>query len=54
MERGDARRICRRRSAHRQTTPPSVRLSPSPLPEVAIGAAAPLLSFFFFRLLLSH
>ncbi|XP_057743969.1 uncharacterized protein LOC130961932 isoform X2 [Arachis stenosperma] len=44
----------------------SVKLSPSPLPEVAIGAATPLLSFFFsqvnfygfacqkLRLMLSH
>ncbi|QHN78833.1 uncharacterized protein DS421_19g664780 [Arachis hypogaea] len=50
MERGDARRICCRRSAQltrRQTTSPSVNLPLSPLPEVAVGAAAPLLSFFF-------
>ncbi|XP_020959124.1 uncharacterized protein LOC110262750 isoform X2 [Arachis ipaensis] len=47
-ERGNARQICHRRFAHRQTTSPSVKLSPSPLPEVvaeplkllaAIGAA---------------
>ncbi|QHN81584.1 hypothetical protein S83_069697 [Arachis hypogaea] len=46
-EREDARQICRRQSAHRQTTSLYVKLSPSPLPEVAIGAAAPFLSFFF-------
>ncbi|KAL4328957.1 hypothetical protein AHAS_Ahas13G0252000 [Arachis hypogaea] len=52
MERGDARRICCRRSAQltrRQTTSPSVNLPLSPLPEVAVGAAAPLLSFFFLQ-----
>ncbi|QHN96837.1 uncharacterized protein DS421_18g622170 [Arachis hypogaea] len=52
MERGDARRIYCRRSAQltrRQTTSPSVNLSLSPLPEVAVGAAAPLLSFFFLQ-----
>ncbi|QHO54502.1 uncharacterized protein DS421_2g57350 [Arachis hypogaea] len=53
-ERGDTRRICCRQSAHRQTTSPSVKLSPSPLSEVTIRAAAPLLSFFFLLLLLSH
>ncbi|XLT94160.1 hypothetical protein HN873_015822 [Arachis hypogaea] len=47
-ERGDTRQICRRGSAHRQNMSPSVKLSPSSLPEVAIGAAAPLLSFFFY------
>ncbi|KAL4397227.1 hypothetical protein AHAS_Ahas01G0170800 [Arachis hypogaea] len=52
MERREAHRICHRRSAQParcQTTLPSVKLSPSLLPEVAIGAATPLLSFFILQ-----